>query len=184
MRLLPRRRPTMPDDARQAVGLEPGERVLAWSELVGGGYAAATAARLHVLTPYGKQFVRTWVEVDHVAWDDESRTLAVWWVGSRQAIGLEPVEASFLPETVYERLRASMMLTREVGLPGGHRATLALRRDAAGAVTCQSRLPAGVSAEDPSVAATLRAAEAGLREEAGLDAGQAGATSDVWGSRS
>ena len=106
MRLLPRRRPTMPDDARQAVGLEPGERVLAWSELVGGGYAAATAARLHVLTPYGKQFVRTWVEVDHVAWDDESRTLAVWWVGSRQAIGLEPVGPAPRPRRCACRRRA------------------------------------------------------------------------------
>ncbi|MFN8081646.1 MAG: hypothetical protein U0Q19_18975 [Kineosporiaceae bacterium] len=181
MRLLPRRRPTMPDDARQAVGLEPGERVLAWSELVGGGYAAATAARLHVLTPYGKRFIRTWVEVDHATWDDESRTLAVWWVGSRQAVGLEPVEASFLPEAVYERLRSSMVLTREIGLPGGRRATVALRRDATGAVTCQSKLPAGVSPDDPAVAATLRAAEAGLREEAGLDSAQAGAPSPVWG---
>ncbi len=165
MRLVPRRRPQLPDDARSALGIDAGERVLAWSELVGGGYAAATPARLHVLTPFGRRVVRPWVDVDHVAWADESATLAVWWVGERQALGLEPVQASFLPEAVHERVRSSVLLTREVNLPGRRPARLTLRRDAEGAITCQLALPAGVRADDPAVAGILRAAEAALWDE-------------------
>jgi len=165
---LPRRRPSMPPEAMSAVGLLPDARVLAWSELVGGGYAAATAGHLYVLTPFGKQVSRPWVQVDHIAWDDNSRTLAVWWVGSRQALGLELVEASFLPEVMHERVRSSMLVSCEVPLPGRRPATVALRRGVDGTVVSQVSLPAGVGGDDPDVQRAVRAAEARLRQDAGL----------------
>jgi hypothetical protein len=136
--------------------------------LVGGGYAAATPVGVRALTPFGRRVRRPWVEVDRVAWDDDSRTLAIWWVGSRRALGLELAGGSFLPEVVHERLRSSMLVTRDVALPGDRTAKLTLRRDADGVVTCQVDLPPGVRAGDPKVQAVVRAAERRLHEEAGV----------------
>src|SRR3712207_1651739 len=134
-RLRLRRRPTLPADAVEALGLAPDQRVLAWSSLAGGGVAAATIEGLRVLSPRGQLLRRPWVDVDHAAWDQDSRTLAVWWVGSRVPTPLELGEGSFLPEVVHERVRSSVVLTREVALPGGRTATVALRQAADGTLS-------------------------------------------------
>jgi hypothetical protein len=174
MRLIPRRRPELPDAAAQVLGIEHGERVLAWSELVGNGYAAATGAGLRILTPFGALIRRPWVEVDHLAWDADSRTLAVWWVGVRQATGLELPEDSYLPEVAHERWRTSVVATREVALPGRRTAMVALRKAADGALSVQANLPAGVRADDAEVAAIVATAQAELGDEAGLVAAPTG----------
>ena len=75
-----RRRPELPPDAAQELGVS-GERVLAWAQLPGGGVVAATVQGLRVRTPQGRLIRRPWTDVDHAAWDDDSGTLAVWWVG-------------------------------------------------------------------------------------------------------
>ncbi len=168
-RLRAARRPALPDDAAQALGLAEGERVLAWSPLAGGGVAAATVAGLRVVTPRGQVVRRPWVEVDHAAWDQDSRTLAVWWVGSRRPTPLEVGEGSFLPEVVHERVRSSVVLTREVALPGGRTATVALRKAADGTLSTQAVPGRGARMDDPETAALLQQAQAALRAEAGLD---------------
>lgn len=174
MRLRPRRRPPISPEAADALELESGERVLAWSPLAVAGYAAATAAGVRVLTPHGKLIRRPWVEVDHLAWDHDSRTLAVWWVGSRQALGLELPEDSFVPEVAHERWRSSVVATREVPLPGGRPGWVALRRDDAGRLSTQVNLPRGVSSDDPQVAQIMERASARLREEVGPDTADGG----------
>lgn len=166
-RLRPARRPGLPAEAAAALELEAGERLLAWAGLPG-GFAAATVEGLRVLTPRGRLVRRPWVDVDHAAWDEDSGTLAVWWVGSRQATPLEVGQGSFLPEVVHERVRASVVLTREVALPGGLSATVALRKAADGVLSTQVLPGRGVDTADPQVAALLARARAGLREEAGL----------------
>ena len=159
---------------REALGLETGDRVLAWSPLVGGGAVAATAAGLHVMTPRGRLDVRPWVDVDHAAWDQASRTLAVWWVGRRQATPLEVEDLDGpLPETVRERVQASVIHSVSVPLPGGRTARIALRRRADGSVQEQMLLPPGVRADDPRIAPVMTGALRELREDAGL-AGPAG----------
>jgi hypothetical protein len=185
MRLIPRRRPDLPADAAEALGIVRGERVLAWSALVGDGYAVATPAGLRLLTPFGKLIRRPWVEVDHLAWDADSRTLAVWWVGSRQATGLELPEDSYLPEVAHERWRSSVVATREVPLPGRRSAMIALRKDIDGALSTQANLPTGVRAGDPEVAAVLAAAQAQLAGEAGVGASPPtiDTAEPLWGSR-
>jgi len=167
-RLRPARRPGLPAEAAAVLELEAGERVLAWAALPGGGTAAATVEGLRVMTPRGRLVRRPWVDVDHAAWDQDSGTLAVWWVGSRQATPLEVGGGSFLPEVVHERVRASVVLTREVALPGGLSATVALRKAADGALSTQVVPGRGVDIADPQVAALLARARAGLREDAGL----------------
>jgi hypothetical protein len=167
-RLRTARRPGLPAEAAAALELEPGQRVLAWAALSGGGTAAATVEGLRVMTPRGRLVRRPWVDVDHAAWDEESATLVVWWVGSRQTTPLEVGEGSFLPEVVHERVRASVVFTREVALPGGLSATVALRKAADGALSTQVVAGRGVDTDDPQVAAVLARARAGLREDVGL----------------
>jgi len=162
------RRPGLPVGGRQALGLDPRARVLAWAALAGGGWAAATVDALHVLDVRGRLLHRPWVEVDHAAWDDDSRTLAVWWVGSRTPTPLEVGDGSFLPEVVHERVRASVVLTREVEVPGGRRVWVALRKAADGALSTTTSAQRGVRLDDPEVASLVARAAASLEEEAGL----------------
>lgn len=162
------RRPDLPDEARDLLGLAGKDRVLAWGVLAGGGWAAALTDRLVVLDPRGKLIDRPWTAVDHAVWDDESRTLAVWWVGSRTPMPLEVGDATFLPEVVHERVRASVVLSHEVEVPGGRRVFVALRKTPGGDLSTSVSPGRGVRLTDPDVAARVRAAENALRDEAGL----------------
>jgi hypothetical protein len=177
----PVRRPALPDDVRQVLRLDPAARVLAWSALVGGGWAVATTAGLRALLPSGVLVDRPWTDVDHAAWDVDARMLAVWWVGSRQPTPLEVGDDSYLPEVAHERVRASLVLTREVGVPGGRTVRVALRKGADGALSTQVVPPRGVRLTDPEVAPLVARAEAELRAEAGDRPGaEAGAPLGLW----
>lgn len=159
------RRPPLPPDA--AADLEvTGERVLAWSELHGAGVAAATVEGLRVRTPQGRLVRRPWTDVDHAVWDEDSATLAVWWVGSRTPTPLEVGESSFLPEVVHERVRSSIVLTREVPLGGGRAAFVTLRKRPDGALITQSVPPRGPRLGEEQLD-LVRRAEAQLLQEAG-----------------
>lgn len=164
----PHRRPPLPVDARRALGLDDAERVLAWSALAAGGWAAATVPGLRALLPTGVRIDRPWTDVDHAAWERDSRMLAIWWVGSRQPTPLEVTDGSFLPEVVHERVRASVVLARDVDVPGGRTVRIVLRKAADGTLSTQ-RVPApGVRLADPEVKRVVTRATAALREEAGL----------------
>jgi hypothetical protein len=143
-----------------------GERVLAWAPLAGGGVAAATVQGLRVRTPQGRLVRRPWTDVDHAAWDEDSATLAVWWVGSRVPTPLEVGDSSFLPEVVHERVRSSILLTREVPLGDGRSAFVTLRKAPDGTLSTQMLPPKGRRLE-PAALDTVRRAQAALLEEAG-----------------
>ena len=160
------RRAVLPAEAARALGVQD-ERVLAWSSLPGDGVAAATVQGLRVLTPMGKLIRRPWVDVSHVAWDEDSRTLAVWWVGSRQPLPVELPEHTFLPEVVHERVRSSVLLSRDVPVAGRTAVWVALRQDSDGTFTTQAVAPPGVRLDEPEVATAVAAAQAALRSEAG-----------------
>lgn len=144
-----------------------GERVLAWAELAGGGVAAATVQGLRVRTPQGRLVRRPWTDVDHAAWDDHSGTLAVWWVGTRVPTPLEIGRDTFLPEVIHERVRSSIVLSRELPLGGGRTAYVTLRKGPDGELRTHTVPPRGVRLDDPQIAALVRRAETELREEAG-----------------
>jgi hypothetical protein len=165
LRRRPARRPPLPAEAAEQLEVA-GERVLAWSPLAGNGVAAATVQGLRVRTPQGRLVRRPWTEVDHAAWDEDSGTLAVWWVGSRVATPLEVGDGSFLPEVVHERVRSSIALTREVPLGDGRSAFVTLRKAADGTLSTQMLPPKGRRLE-PEALAIVRRAEAALLEEAG-----------------
>jgi hypothetical protein len=159
------RRPSLPAEVAADLGVT-GERVLAWSPLAGDGVAAATVDGLRVRTPQGRLVRRPWTDVDHAAWDEDSATLAVWWVGSRVATPLEVGEGSFVPEVVHERVRSSIVLTREVPLGDGRSAFVTLRKAVDGTLSTQALPPKGRKLE-PEALELVRRAEAGLLEEAG-----------------
>lgn len=161
----------LPDAARDLLGLTAGDRVLAWSALVGGGWAVAVAAGLRAVLPTGHPVKRPWTDVDHVAWDADSRMLAIWWVGSRQASPLEVEEGSFLPEVVHERVRSSMVLSLDVDVPGGGTVRVSLRKADDGTLSTQAVPGRGVRMKDPAVAALVERARARLRDEGGLPPG-------------
>jgi len=165
-----RRHPPLPDDARGLLQLDPSARVLTWSTLVGGGWAAATPAGLRALLPTGALVDRPWTQVHHAAWDADSRMLAVWWVGSRQPTPLEVDEGSFLPEVVHERVRASVVLARDVALPDGRSVWVALRKADDGSFATQAVAPRGVRLTDPEVVRLVERAKGQLRDEAGAPA--------------
>jgi hypothetical protein len=163
-----RRRNPLPGDARQALGLADGARVLAWSALVGGGWAAATPSGLHTALPSGESVDRPWTEVQRVGWDRNSGMLAVWWVGVRQPTPLELVEGSFLPEVVHERVRSSMVLSQDLEVPGGRTVWVALRKADDGTLSTQAVPGRGVRMNDPEVVRLVARAQARLRDDAGL----------------
>ena len=163
-----RRGPVLPEAARAMLQLDGSVRVLASSSLVGGGWAVATPGGLRALLPSGALVDRPWTEVHHAAWDADSRMLAVWWVGSRQATPLEVLqEGTFLPEVVHERVRASVVLARDVAVPGGRTVWVALRKAEDGTLSTQAVPGRGVRMADPDVATRVAAAKAQLRDEAG-----------------
>ena len=163
----PGRRPPLPAEDAAQLGVED-ERVLAWSPLAGDGVVAATVQGLRARTPQGRLVRRPWTDVDHAAWDEDSSTLVVWWVGTRIATPLEVGDSSFVPEVVHERVRSSIVLTREVPLGDGRSAFVTLRKGVDGALSTQVLPPKGRRLESEA-AALVRRAEAGLLEEAGGD---------------
>ena len=163
------RGPALPADAAAALALADGAHVIAWSPLVGGGFAAATRERLHVLTPQGQLLARPWVEVERAAWQADTSALAVWWVGSPLPTPLEIVDQSRLPDAVHERVQASVVLVSEVTVPGDHTVRMALRKDVSGRVFAQVAPARGVRLDDPEVAEVLARAQAALLEQAGQE---------------
>jgi hypothetical protein len=163
------KRPSLPAEAAAAMELDPAERVLAWSALVGGGFAVATVDGLRLVTPQGRRIARPWTEVDHAAWNPDAQTIAVWFVGSRSTVPLEVEDGTWLAQVLRDRVDASVLLTTEIGLSGGGTVRLALRRTPDGAVVDQVVPPPGIDPSDPELAPLIRQGFAALRAEAGLD---------------
>lgn len=163
------KRPSLPAEAAEALQLDPAERVLAWSGLVGGGFAVAAMEGLRLVTPQGRRIARPWTEVDHAAWNPDARTLAVWFVGSRSTVPLEVEDGTWLAQVVRDRVDASVLLTSELPLPGGAVVRLALRRLPDGTIVDQVVPPPGIDPRDPGLAPLVRAGMNELRAEAGLD---------------
>jgi hypothetical protein len=165
------RRVTMPAEMLEALELtesRSGNRLLAWSTLVGGGAAAATIKDLRIVTPRGTKLFQPWVQVDHAVWEQESRTLVIWWVGSRRTTPLEiQDDVGRLPEVIRERVQASVVLTASVPLPHGRAGRVALRRGPEGVLVAQALVPPGVKEDAPDVAPLLAAAVEALWSEAG-----------------
>lgn len=161
--------PALPDDVRRALGLLPGERVLAHAlDEVSGTRLVVGTARLYAAS--AQVSARPWHLVDGGSWDHDSFTLTVTWVdGAKPQQWVLRASTAFLA-ALRERVQASVVLTESVDLGAGRSARVVIRKDLADGSLCdQSILARGVRMVDPGVADLVGATRARLREQVGLD---------------
>jgi hypothetical protein len=110
-----RRSDRIPDEARAALELRPGERLLAAARTRDDRWFAATQ---RALVGDGRRL--DWADIAHAQWSDEEDLLSVQPVDPRVTpLRLGLAEPGRLPETIRERVTASILLTRRVAVPGG-----------------------------------------------------------------
>ncbi len=157
-----RRRSLLPDDARAALPLERGERVIAAARETAGGWVVATGQAL--VTAGGRT---SWTDVAHAQWYDEEQVLALDPVpGAGRPHRWRLAEPGRLPETVHERVMASIVLSRRVPVPGGA-VRLVARRGRSGELLWQVVPDAETDLDRTDVGARVEEALAELRAELG-----------------
>jgi hypothetical protein len=163
----PRRTPDLPDDARATLGLAPEERVLSAARLPGRDWIAATDQSLAAA-----QWRADWVAVTHAQWYDDTSTLDIAWLddaGERQARSLLLAEPGRLPETVHERVTATILLSRQLAVSGRSGVRVVARQQpSSDEVQWQVVADPGVDAADPQVSARVAEAIRTMSEELGL----------------
>jgi hypothetical protein len=163
----PRRTPTLPDDARASIDLARGERVLSAARLAGGGWVAATN---HGLGGDGWRVL--WAAATHAQWYDETATLEVTWLddqGELQRRTLVLDEPGLLPETVHERVTATILLSRHLPVFGKRGVRVVARRQpGADDVQWQVVPDVGVDVDDPQVSERVSEALRSMGVELGL----------------
>lgn len=157
-----RRGVRLPDEARRELALEPGERVLAVARRPDGGWVVGTDRAL-VATG-----VRTpWVDVAHAQWLDEEGVLVVETVHDPGRSARYPLdEPGRLPETVRERVTASIVVSRRVAVGDGGLRVVG-RREATGELLWQVVPDPGVDLEQPVVREVADRTLRQMREELG-----------------
>ncbi|ACZ31164.1 hypothetical protein Xcel_2146 [Xylanimonas cellulosilytica DSM 15894] len=164
------RRPRLPDDVRERLGIGPAERTLAAGELKDGGWAVAVPASLLVARAEDPVLSRPWSDVDRASFDPRHGIVTVTWVDGAPPLRLRAVDParSRLPQVVRERVEWSVVLGQEVPLPGGRSARVAVRRSLDGTMFSQVLAGPGVDLDDPTVAPLVDAAEQQARAQVGL----------------
>ncbi|NHA68434.1 hypothetical protein [Phycicoccus flavus] len=168
------RRPPVPADVVAAIAPTEGDRLLAWAANDRGTTVVAGRHHVHVVAPGSDaalqvRLSRPWHLVDAGTWSAEGR-LTVTWVDGHPPLRVDLAEPGMLPETVRERVQASVVLAETVDLGPRRTAKVVVRRDlATGALLSQAVLGAGVRSSDPGVAEQVRAGLARVREQVGLD---------------
>lgn len=164
-----RRRPPLPSELRERAGIGPREQVLAHGELTD-GWAVATSRGLSVVPAEGSTEPRAWSLVDAARLDPEAVAITVTWVDGGSPTVLHLVDERDVPlaRTIHDRVQSSVVHRETVPLPGGESVRVVLRRGADGELTTQVIGSGRVRLEDPAVAAVVDAAEARVREAAGL----------------
>lgn len=160
-----RRPPLLPATVRERLGLT--ETPLTTAMLPDDGWAVATRSGLHVLAGDAVTS-RRWTDVDGASLDGETGHLTVRFVDGTPPLVLELDDRTQLPRTVHDRVQSSVVLAETISVRGDARVRVALRRDAAGALFTQVIGNGRVDLADPDVAAAVDAAEARVREAAGL----------------
>ena len=159
----------VPRDVRARLAGGPGGRTLAAGRLTD-GWAVATTTGIAVVPDDGDVLRRAWSDVDGARLDPASAELTVTWVD-----GLPPTVLHLaddrdvsLPRTLHERVQQSVVHSETVRLPRGDVVRVALRRSPTGELFTQVIGPGAVDLTDPATAELVNAAEARVREAAGL----------------
>lgn len=163
----PRRTTHLPDDARAALELARGERVLSAARQRDGDWIAATDQAL-----VGAGWRAAWSAATHAQWYDDASTLAVAWLdddGERHERSLLLDEPGLLPETVHERVTATILLSQHLPVSGRQGVRVVARRQpGSDEVQWQVVPDAGVDAADPQVSARVAQVMRAMGTELGL----------------
>jgi hypothetical protein len=168
---LRRARPAhVPDAVRAALDLGPGERVLSHAVDEQGTTVVATNHALYAVSAAGEQLLgRPWHLVDAGTWSHDLFQLTVTWVDGQRPSQWVLREPSLLPETVRERVQASVVLAQRLSLGPRRDGRAVIRQDlATGHLLEQVVLGRGARPGDPDVAEQTEAVLAHLREQVGL----------------
>ena len=176
------RRPSpaeLPPAITAALDLAKGERVLAFGvDDNTGGYVVATTFALAVVTPTAVTPTaectvrRRWLSVDAGSWEPVTATLTVTWTdGGRAGQWSFRDQPTLLPETLRERVQASVVIATRLNLGDRRTGRVAIRQDfETRELISQTILGRYTRADDPEVQAHVRAALAHLRDQVGLPA--------------
>ena len=172
-------RPELPPAVKSACELAKGERVLAFGvDDNTGGYVVATSFAVAVVTsvapssPARRTLRRRWLSVDAASWEPETATLTVTWADRARAEQWSfRDQPTRLPETLRERVQASVVISTRLSLGDRRTGRVAIRQDfEARELVPQTILGRYTRADDPEVAAHVEAALAHLRDQVGLPA--------------
>ena len=185
-------RTELPPAVTGALGLAKGERALAFGvDDDTGAYVVATTFALAVVsittetptagtstaktptakTPTAERTLRRpWLFVDAGSWEPQTATLTVTWTDRRRAgqwsFRDQPTR---LPETLRERVQASVVITSRLNLGDRRTGRVAIRQDfETRELIPQTILGRYTRADDPEVQAHVMAALAHLRDQVGL----------------
>jgi len=151
----------LPAEARAALGLARGDRVLAAARTTDGRWVAATAT--HLLGAGGPV---PWSQVGHAQWVDDDDVLVVDPVADAFApLRLRLPVPGRLPETVHERVMASIVVSRRVPVAGGALRVVARRGE--GPIAFQVLAEDGTDPDDERVRAAGAEEVRRLRAELG-----------------
>ena len=165
-----RRPERLPPEVRQAIDLGSGERVLSWAREGGSGTTVvATNHRLYAVDAAGTcSLNRPWHEVDGGTWSAELTQLSVTWVDGSKPSQWVLGATTLLPETLRERVQASVVLAQRIELGPRRWAKAVLRQElATGDLIEQVVQGRGVRDDDAEMTARTEAALAYLREQVG-----------------
>jgi hypothetical protein len=165
----------------QALDLGKGERVLAYAvDDNTSAHVVATTYALVVVASTGEGAVRRrWLSVDAASWEPETATLTVTWADGGRAgqwsfrhhgdLENHANQQTLLPETLRERVQASVVLSTRLALGDRRTGRVAIRQDfATRELISQTILGRHTRADDPEVAAHVHAALAHLLDQVGL----------------
>ena len=182
-------RAELPPAITAALELAKGERVLAFGvDDNTGAYVVATTYGLSVVPlavttsdvlssttaapTAARTLRRRWLSVDAGAWEPETATLTVTWAeGGRGDQWSFRDQQTPLPETLRERVQASVVIATRLNLGDRRTGRVAIRQDfETRELISQTILGRYTRADDPEVQAHVRAALAHLRDQVGLPA--------------
>jgi hypothetical protein len=136
-------------------------------------WVVLTTYRVVMLSPAGEtQVDRPWHDVDTGAWEPQTMTLSLSWVGSVRGLQWtlrERTGPGRVPEVLRERVSASVVLMRQVDLGPRRTARVSIRKDLSSRqLVDQVLLGRGVRSDDAELARRVAETRRELRDSVGL----------------
>ena len=169
------RRIPVPADVAAAIDPPEHEKLLAWALETGTGTTVVAGRhRLYAVAPADDgprvTLSRPWHLVVAGLWSGEDGSLRVTWVDGEKPARFVLDEPHMFPETLRERVQASVVLAEAIDLGARRTARVVVRKDlATGDLLSQAVLGPGVRSTDPGVSERVRAGLTRVREQVGLE---------------